>query len=245
MLQTFIKTSVLFIILACAIKYVIHTYDSIDDKCIKYITDYSDFIKNATTGDLIFVSNVEYTSPIRAITGSVWSHCGILYKDPKTNILYEWSSHSKSECYKSNKNGSIYNGVQLIELQKVVVKNGFIGWKRLSLSNVQRKLLIKHIQNTIYKVPFANKKQLISSITHLNIFNKEECNPGMACSHLLAYVLSNIVAITIDRPINTYIPKDFADDSNSSIKWLTNQTDNQIKMVVGFDMSNFISLYKK
>ena len=200
---------------------------------------YSTFLKKARTGDLILTSCP--TSVSRIATKSLWSHCGILWRDPNTNIMYEWSAHMGDEKV-MNTSGKYFDGCQLVPLDYLASDNGAIFWRQVSLDRQQRQKMDEFVDTIKYTVEFSQLPELLAYMgpTAGKIFNG--FGTGMVCSHIVAATYMAVDAIANDRHLSQYSPETFSSTGDAS--WLV-PVSSKANMVVGFDTSRLISFAKR
>ncbi|MDR3541960.1 MAG: hypothetical protein P4L69_13475 [Desulfosporosinus sp.] len=200
---------------------------------------YNEFEKKARTGDLVFTSGP--TSVHRMITKSTWSHSGIIWRDPKTDFIYEWSSHMKWEGV-MNTIGQVHEGSQLVPLDYLASDAGGVFWRQVSLDRDQRARLNVFVEKSKYKVKFSDLPELLAYLGPVmaRIFNG--FGNGMACSHLVAATYMAVDALANDRNLSQFSPETLSPSGDAS--WLVPVSPN-VKMVVGYDTSRLISLFPK
>jgi len=200
---------------------------------------YSRFCKLAKTGDLILTSSTAITSVSRMVSRSIWSHCGIVWKDPRTHRLFEWSSHNSSENVCNTEGLANFGGTQLVPLSYLASDNGCLFWRRVEMSDVQRAKLNTYIENTKYKVNFSDPMEFVAMLTPLTAKLFNGYGSGMACCHTVAasYIAAEVIAL--DRHITQFTPTSFSDSGD--VAWQV-PVDDHMNMVVGFDTTDLIRL---
>ena len=213
--------------------------DDVDDGEYAQSISYSKFSKMAKTGDLILTSASAITSVSRMISKSIWSHCGIVWKDPKTGKLYEWSSHNHSEDVHNTEGIVNFGGTQLVPLSYLASDNGCLFWRRVNLSVDQQDKLNKYVEATKYKVTFSDSLEFVAMLTPVTAKLFNGFGSGMACCHTVAasYIAANVIAL--DRHITQFTPSSFSDTGD--VSWQV-PVDDHVYMVVGFDTRDLINL---
>lgn len=213
--------------------------DDVDDGEHALSVSYAKFSKTAKTGDLILTSSTAITSVYRMVSRSIWSHCGIVWKDPKTGVLYEWSSHNPTENVCNTKGIDHFGGTQLVPLSYLASDNGCLFWRRVDLSKVQQDKLNRYIESTKYRVNFSDPAEFIAMLTPVTAKFLNGFGSGMACCHTVAtsYIAADVIAL--DRHITQFHPASFSDTGD--VSWQV-PVDDKVRMVVGFDTRDLIDL---
>lgn len=197
---------------------------------------YQEFIRQSRTGDILLTASTEITSVTRLITRSMYSHCGILYKDD-VGGLYEWSSHAAGEGV-MNTSGKAFGGAQLVPLSYLASDNGTVFWKRVHLSARQRSKVQEVIRLMAYKTEFSQSPEFLAFLGGLfaKVFNG--FGTGMVCSHTVAITYMAAEAISKDRNLTQYYPETFSDEG--SVDWLVPTS--KTRMILGCDTTKLINL---
>lgn len=204
---------------------------------------YSEFAAKAKSGDLILTSGMAFTSVSRLFTKSIWSHCGIVWRDPKTGALYEWSSHNGGEEVLNDRGPSRpVSGTQLVPLEYLAADNGCICWRPVDLDDSQRKRLGEVIDALKYRVEFASIPEWVAHMGGVMKLLFENSGWGMLCSHTVALTYAAIDAIALDRGMTGFVPKTFSDEGDAV--WQVPVSDT-VKYVVGFDTKSLVNLSPK
>jgi len=219
--------------LARTITYLGDDLDSSTGPAIS--VSYSKFKQRAKSGDLILTSCP--TSVSRVVTKSLWSHCGIIWRDPETDVMYEWSSHMREEGV-MNTQGDRFGGCQLVPLDYLASSNGTVFWRQVRLDPNQRQKLDDFIGKMKYTVEFSAYPEFLAYFGPVmaKIFNG--FGTGMVCSHTVAVTYMAIEAMANDRHLSQYCPETFAPTGDAS--WLV-PISPYVNIVVGFDTSRLIS----
>lgn len=197
---------------------------------------YTEFKRKAKTGDMIFTSCP--TSISRVFTKSMWSHCGMVWRDPETDEIYEWSSHMADEGL-PNSSGEKFGGTQLVPLFHLAADNGTVYWRPIHLSSAQRKKVYEFVEKTKYKVEFSSYPEFAAYLGRIpaKLFNG--FGTGMVCSHTVAATYLFADALALDRHLTQFAPETFSPSGDAS--W-TVPVAPCVSMVVSYDMSELISL---
>jgi len=207
--------------------------------------DFENFEASARTGDLLLTSSTAITSVSRIITGSLWSHCGILYIENDTDgfgetvknrqqqqlAMYEWSSHSPSEQVYDRNGARGVNGTQLVPLSYLAADNGTIFWRPLGLSEDQRRDVAAVARRMYGKIAFSEPLSFAAYIggPMAHVFN--DYGIGMACPHVVASTYAFAGALLLDRPLTQYTPETFSDTGDAL--WAVDV--GKTRMVTNFD----------
>lgn len=196
---------------------------------------FEDFEATARTGDLLLTSSTSITSVSRLLTGSLWSHCGILYIDDSNDVLltttttttttttrrrtrssmYEWSSHSPGEQVYDRNGMRGINGTQLVPLSYLAADNGTVFWRRVALTDEQRDDIASLVRKMYGKIAFSEALSFAACIGGPigHVFN--DYGIGMACSHVVASTYAFANALLLDRPLTQYTPETFSDTGDA------------------------------
>lgn len=199
---------------------------------------YSEFVQHAQTGDLILTSGAALTSMSRVVTKSIWSHCGMVYKDKKTGVFYEWSSHNSSENL-PNTSGTPCGGTQLVPLDYLASDNGFLHWRRVHLEDWQREKIYQVVDMLKYNIGFSQIPEFFAYFGPAMASTFNGFGTGMVCSHTVALTYITAEAVALDRELSQYAPTSFSDTGDAT--WLV-PVDERVKMIIGFDTSRLIKL---
>lgn len=197
---------------------------------------FTEFKKKARTGDMIFTACP--TSVSRVFTKSMWSHCGIVWRDPTTNDIYEWSSHMAGEGLPNTLKAK-FGGAQLVPLYHLAADNGTVYWRPIYMTKEQRKKVNEYVEKMKYQVEFSAYPELAAYLGPIpaKIFNG--FGTGMVCSHIVAstYLYADVLAL--DRHVTQFAPETFSPSGDAS--WNVPVCPH-VSIVVSFDMSKLISL---
>lgn len=219
--------------LARGITYLGDDLDSSSGPAVS--VSYATFQQRAKSGDLLLTSCP--TSISRVVTKSIWSHCGIVWRDPKTDAMYEWSSHMGNEGV-MNTRGESFAGSQLVPLDYLAADNGTVFWRQVHLDRGQREKLNLFVEKMQYKIEFSSLPELMAYFGPVaaKIFNG--FGTGMVCSHTVAATYMAIEALANDKHLSQYCPETFSPTGDAS--WLV-PVSPHVNIVIGFDTSRLIS----
>lgn len=199
---------------------------------------YAEFVKEARTGDLILTSCP--TSVSRIFTKSLWSHCGMVWRDASAGgKLYEWSSHTEEEAVMNSNGGTPTGGSQLVPLEYLASDNGAIFWRQVGLDDGQVRKLDEFVGKFKYKLEFSSFPELLAYLGPVMAKFFNGYGTGMVCSHTVAATYMAVEALTNDRHLSQFCPETFAPTGDAS--WLVPVSET-VKMVVGFDTRELISI---
>ena len=179
--------------------------------------------KDFETGDiLLYHSTCWYSKLIEFFTGSQYSHCSMIlrdpvYIDPSLMGLFVIESSAGEICEDSESNHNIF-GVQIIPLDKVlqeysIKSNGNLYFRKLKClrdSNFIQKItevhhLVHHKPYDLCPIDWINGLFKIDSHVHnINTF---------WCSALLGYIYSYIGLLPASVPWSLISPGQFSSDS--------------------------------
>lgn len=205
------------------------------DDPVTHSISFSEFKREARTGDLIIMSN-QNLSITRVGRRTMWTHVGILVRNG--DQLLEWSSHMNGEDELINTMGTQCGGTQLAMLDKMAAVYGCVYWKRVDLEDSQRRKLTRFINAIAYKTSFTNKEELLALVGRpfSTFFNGSSA--GLACSHVVALTYMAADALGHDRHLTQYAPDSFA--KPEGVDWLVPV--GPVTMVVGFDTGSLVKL---
>ena len=214
------------------------TYMGDDLECGEEVESvrYSEFEARAKTGDLILTS---YPSITRAFTKSMWSHCGMVWRETEPDgRIYEWSSHMESEGV-LNTVGEPRGGTQLVPMDYLASDNGAVFWRHVALGPERRRRVREFVDLLKYQVDFSSLPELAVFLGPIGASLFSDFGTGMTCSHIVAATYLAAEALTLDRSISRFSPETFSPTGDAS--WLVPVAE-RVSMVVGFDMKSLISI---
>lgn len=196
------------------------------------------------TGDIILFSDITYIPSriIEWVTGSKYSHVGIVLKDP-TYInpllkgLYIFESTGLSSIVDSEDNKR-KTGVQIRKLENVCNDyNGAIFWRKLhALRNDDFNKKIIEIHTKVYNKPYD-----IQPIDWLkSMFNNKHGDSQVMsrffCSALVTYIYDVLGFVPSDTPWTIIRPKDFGTENiaTNRIQFINCTVDNEV-MIKSYD----------
>jgi len=226
---------IISLITACIVIYVYtYFYYSVNDREITEIQTYDEFFQTAKSGDLLLFNSMSFgTMYSKLLTGLKWSHCGMLYIDPKTKVLYEWSSHREKENFIS-KTGKPVDGPQLIELERMVREYG--GFTYIPIGDVDMSKIIEEVYRKLSPLPFNYNIFEILSVFGIQIPRGCGTGYGITCAQLTALTYIHNGDISNDINIWEYTPDTFYDNISNNKLWISKRG-NPIK-VIGFKSKN-------
>ena len=184
-----------------------------------------DFTKDDfETGDIIlYHSTCWYSKLIEFFTGSQYSHCSMILKDPiyinpKLHGLYVIESATEEVCVDSESNKNVF-GVQIIPLEKVlqeysIKNNGNLYWRKLDcVRDVEFTQRIKEVHHLVHHKPYdLNPIDWVKGLFNIEIGEVQKKNTFW-CSALLGYIYSYLGLLPDTLPWSLISPSEFSSES--------------------------------
>ena len=120
-------------------------------------------------------------------------------------------------------------------------ESGTVFWRPALLEETARNIVKEFIEKTAYKIKFSNYIEFFGYWSMALANALDGYGGGMACSHIVAATYLACHAIELTKPLTQYVPNCFSEDGD--VRWLVNV--GCTKMVLGYDTSTLIRLYKK
>jgi hypothetical protein len=226
---------------ALAVSSLAHAFSYLGDDLERNPSvTYAAFKQKAKTGDLILTSNTSLLTLSRVVTQSPWSHCGILYEDPETGTLYEWSAHNPLEEVVNTKGLKGFGGAQLVPLDFLASDYGGFFWRPLKKFGKEERAKLQAVIDALaYQVKFPDVMEFGAFLGGPFAKALNGSSGGLACSHLVALSYMAAGAMVNDRHITQFVPSSF--DVEGDAKWLLPVSPHTY-MVTGYDTSRLIRL---
>lgn len=178
------------------------------------------------TGDVVLFSGKGLISKgIQWITGSKWSHIGIVLRLDDLDQVVLWESTTLSKT-KDLISGKLVSGVQLVSLSRRLASyKGDVAVRTLGgytwLPEADKVLadVRKEFEGRPYEL---SKWELVKSAMDLFCHNKEDTS-SLFCSELVAEVYQRLHLLSEYKPSNEYTPADFGYDADLKLQigWLS------------------------
>lgn len=190
------------------------------------------------TGDIILFSDVSYIPSriIEWVTGSKYSHVGIVLKDPVyinplLKGLYILESTGVSDISESEENKK-RAGVQIRKLKSVCDQyNGAIFWRKLhTLRDTEFYKKITEIHTMVHSRPYdLHPTDWLKSLLN-NKYGNVQITDRFFCSALVTYIYDVLGFVAPDTPWSIIRPKDLGTEniSTNRIKFINCTLDNEI-----------------
>lgn len=167
-------------------------------------------ISELNTGDLLFVRyNNQLGYFMRAVSGSVWTHTAMIYKDKNDNLyVMETANYPRSPKHKNIK----HKGVLFMSIQDWLIYN-----KHNNISVMKLETPENYDKDTLlFNFDKINDKELDTfgpSWLRLMFKSeyKEEINENITCYELIVYLLQQSDIAEKTYSASSYFPKDIID----------------------------------
>lgn len=228
--------------ISCATAYVANKISCYNDDIAtsSYLKSvrYSDFYREARTGDLLLFSSTSLLSLTRPLTETIWTHVGVLIVS-ENKKFFEWSSHCDNEEIPNTK-GSYFNGTQFVSLDNLVAQNGTFFWCKVSMTDKQRRLVLDFANSVAYKYSFSS---MIEFAAYFNGVSKyfSGYGAGLNCAHTVALTYYYAGVIEINKNISLFKPCDFVVDDLS--RWLVDVS--YPYMIIGYNFQDMFKIPSK
>jgi hypothetical protein len=181
-------------------------------------TPYSAMRPYLRTGDIVLCSgNALFSRIVRRVTGSEWSHCGMIIEHEITGELCIWESTTPTEVA-DIETGVPVSGVQLVPLQRRLQSySGHVAVRRLEATRTREMLDALHD----FRAEAAGKPfdkdifELLRAAFDDDGVGLEDNVEDLAayfCSELLAEAYQRMGLLPPNPPSNEYTPKDFSSE---------------------------------
>lgn len=187
--------------------------------------NYSSTRRSLRTGDiLLFSGKGRISRAIKHVTGSPWSHVGIVLNLTEYDFVCLWESTTLSNVADLD-TGTLRSGVQVVPLSarldaydgSVALRriNGFIDPQGLALLNLRLMALRRELAGRPYE---RSRLELYKAAYDGPLGANEEDLSSLFCSELVAEAFQRLGIIDPSRPSNEYVPADFA-AASENIPW--------------------------
>lgn len=196
------------------------------------IREYADVRRELKTGDIVLMGGTSiFSRAIRMLTGSMWSHVGMVMKIDEPDILLLWESTTNGHD-EDVQTGEIKRGVQLVPLSKRVRDHtGNLGFRSLNrrLTSAEMAKLNKFRHSVKDKGYDFDGLELLRAALDSGLFweNREDLS-AYFCSELIADTYREIGFLDGGKPANEYTPDDFSSKASPPLSllngvWLGNE----------------------
>ena len=182
------------------------------------IREYADVRPELKTGDIVLMGGTSiFSRAIRMLTGSRWSHVGMVMKIDKPDMVLLWESTTNGHD-KDVQTGEIKRGVQLVPLSKRVRDHtGNLGFRPLSrgLAPDETAALDRFRHSVKDKGYDFDGLELLRAALDSGLFweNREDLS-AYFCSELIAETYQAVGFLGEDKPSNEYTPDDFSSQAS-------------------------------
>ena len=193
----------------------------------------NDVLKDLITGDIILFSCKDYlmSEIIEVATSSIWSHIGIVVKDPDFLV----NKNSESGLFLLNSNGAYEVdietntkrvGVQLVNLETAILDyDGLVVVRKLHFNdrnrnndeNERRNQIIKYQYETVFEKNYDYyPSDWIVTFLHNHVitlcdnFINTRHTDAVFCSALVAYIYTNLEVLDKNSEWSLFTPSYFA-----------------------------------
>jgi hypothetical protein len=177
------------------------------------------------TGDVIlFSTNKWYSDVIEYANGSIFSHCGIILRDPfyiDPNLSGLYMLESGAESIPDVVDNKFHFGVQIVPLDKIIKeysenKEGEIYIRKLKCKRDKKfEETLCEIYNTIKNKPYNyNPMDWIEALLGFSFFDKQ-ITTRFWCSALVAFVFVKLGLIQPTIEWSLVTPRDWSSGSES------------------------------
>ena len=183
--------------------------------------DYSEIRPRLKTGDIVLMGGTSlFSRAIRKLTGSKWSHVGMVIKIKEPDMLLLWES-TTSGLGKDVQTGKVKRGVQLLPLsQRVSDHKGNLCFRPLnrSLESGELKKLgdFRHsVKDKGYD--FDAIELLRAAVDAGQYWQNREDLSAYFCSELIAETYQAIGFLDEIKNSNEYTPNDFSSNAHQAL----------------------------
>lgn len=179
--------------------------------------------KNLRSGDLLLFDGESNTSQlIKFFTVSCWSHVALVYRCPKTKILYVWENGDvgRGSGPLITRKGCPRNSAHLIPLKsRLKAYKGLVYVRRLlGKKSIDHKVYDKFVAENLgtdYSwdlVASWNQRGGSSLLPLCFLEDKNDRYGGWICSQLVALTYKQLGVMELLQASHTFMPVDFAKD---------------------------------
>ena len=161
-----------------------------------------------------------FSRAIRMVTGSLWSHVGMVMKIDEPDILLLWESTTNGHD-EDVQTGEIKRGVQLVPLSKRVRDHtGNLGFRPLSRAlTVDETAALNGFRHSVKDKGYDfDALELLRAALDSGLFwqNREDLS-AYFCSELIAETYQAIGFLDASKPSNEYTPDDFSSNASQPL----------------------------
>lgn len=175
--------------------------------------DYSEIRDKLQTGDLVFFSGRGFISnAIKVVTGSEWSHLGMVVRLERLDAVLLWESTTFSNTPDVH-SGKVMHGVQLVSLSdKIRRYDGHTAYRLLSFDRTYKaEQALMDLRHELKHRPYENSSlELIKSAVDVFGLDNQEDLSSCFCSEIVAEALQRMGVLENHIAANEFTPVDLA-----------------------------------
>lgn len=178
-----------------------------------HMAEYADIRDKLQTGDLVFFSGSGlFSNTIKVITGSKWSHVGMVVRIQDIDSVLLWESTTLGNTPDVH-SGELMQGVQLVTLSdKIKRYNGDVAFRLLHFERTYKaKQALMDMRYELRHRPYEQSAmELINSAVDVLGFDNQEDFSSCFCSEIVAEALQRMGVLENQIAANEFTVVDLA-----------------------------------